>query len=455
MDWRYFFESILDAAWILERCLEAVAWVLLCRGIPRKWEDIIQSLAELAILTVMFFVITANGMVYGGDFRHLILTLCRGAVCAGYLLSSAPYSRKTVFVVWMAFFGAEAGLTALGGQISFLIGNLVVKGTVEGVVRILFRVVEIPLALILRWLNFDEFGTIPKSGMTMLVVGDMGLMMLYFVESLWLLTSTRIVATLAIAYFCMVAMEVLASYCLYQMCREQTEILNLQAEHQRLISEKETMITTQTRIEELRSIRHDLKNQYAYMQILLEEGRYQELEAYFHQISGVIPSPLSYIDCGNQTVNTILNMEFGKAKRENIAISYQLVVPPVLPFTEGDLCAILANILDNSIEECCRMRDTTGETPDIRLEIYPKQSYLLIVCSNATDRETLQRQAHGLRTTKKDDTLHGFGTRIISKTAERNNGCAQFRLENGRFICKVMLDLMEGERHANQNSSDG
>lgn len=449
MDWRHFFQNVLDAAWILEKILEALPWVLLCRGLPRKWEDWVQSLAELAVAISLFFLLGAVCVACCGDMVHFVWALLHGGLAAAYLYAYAPYGHKTAFVLWTGFFAVENALVSLGGQLSFLAGTYIRQGVLEGVIRVTFHMIKLPLVLVLRQMNLDEFGSVPKSGMTMLIAGDVGLMLLSFAEAHWLLASTGIVTILAITYFCMLCMEVMACACLYQMCREQAEILNLQAEQQRLLGEQETMMAAQTRIDELRSIRHDLKNQYAYMQILLEGGRYQELERYFGQVSQAMPLPLNYVDCGNRVINSILNMEIGKAKRENVSITHQLVVPPVLPFSEVDLCAILANLLDNSIEECCRMRNTTGVTPEIHLEIYPQKSYLLIVCSNATDRESLERRRQGIRTTKGDDNLHGFGTRIITKTAERNNGCADFRLENGRFISTVMLDLMGGQNNAN------
>ncbi len=448
MTWQIFFSEILDTAWVASVFLPALAWVLLCRGLSTKRLNILYSLAELAVLTALFSLGSAVSMVYSGNMRQVVWALIRGSIAFAYLSIQAPYGKQTSFVLWTALFGTECALTALGGQLSYLTGAFIVKGALEGAVRVFFFLMELPVALMLRRMNFDEFGAIPKSGMYMLLAGDVGILLLHIVESQWFCSGVEIVTTLAIAYLCMVCMELMAGNAMYHMCREQTAILTLQAEQQRLLSEKETMLAAQTRIDELRSIRHDLKNQYAYMQILLEEGRYAELGSYFRQVSEAMPKPLNYVDCGNNVINSILNMEINKAKRENIPVVHQLVVPPVLPFTEGDLCAILVNLLDNSIEECRRLRDTTGGEPEIRLEIYPQRSYLLIVCSNPTNREKLERSPHGIRTTKGDDNLHGFGTRIISKTAERNNGCADFRLENGRFISKVMLDLMEGEHHA-------
>lgn len=48
-----------------------------------------------------------------------------------------------------------------------------------------------------------------------------------------------------------------------------------------------------------------------------------------------------------------------------------------------------------------------------------------------------------LISTKRDGQLHGYGTAIIRRIAEQYNGVSRFRIENGRFVADVMLELEE------------
>ena len=77
----------------------------------------------------------------------------------------------------------------------------------------------------------------------------------------------------------------------------------------------------------------------------------------------------------------------------------------------------------------------------VRLEIYPHQSYLYIRCLNTTDKTAIERRLKGLRTTKRDAELHGYGTQIIAKLAEKYNGLADYTIKDGIFEAKVMLDM--------------
>lgn len=69
-----------------------------------------------------------------------------------------------------------------------------------------------------------------------------------------------------------------------------------------------------------------------------------------------------------------------------------------------------------------------------------------MLCRNTTSRTELARFRRGLRTTKGDDRLHGYGTRIISKIAEKYNGCAEFGLSDRMFVAKLLLDMTVEEK---------
>ncbi len=446
-----FLTSILDAAWVMEQVLVTLAWVILCHGIPRQREHIRRWMGNFVLLFLGMVAADVGMIVVLPRFIPPVWSLTMGVVSMVYLQLCSDYRRGTSLVLWCSQFAGMVALTVMAGQLSILTGEYLAKGAAEGLVRSLMYLCMIPLALYLRRFNFSEFETVPRSGMALIIAGDVCIVGLYLMESMWMRTDYQMILMVIGSHLSLFTMVIFAIYAMYAMCREQTEVIALQAERQRLIAEQENMKMVQASLEDLRCVRHDLKNQYAYMQILLDSGRYSELSDYFRQVAENLPQGLNYVDCGNTSMNTILNMEIGKAKQRDIPVQTNLVVPPVLPFPEDDLCAIVANLMDNAIEECGRFLSAGGEQGHIRLDIYPQKSYLFIMCRNRTDRKTLQRHRRGLRTTKSDEKLHGYGTRIVTKTAEKYNGAAEFTLEDGEFVAKVLLDMMEGKPYADQN----
>lgn len=439
---------VMDAAWFLEVVIWALSWTILCHGWPRRLQRLGQRTAELLLLAVATGVGQVAILLLTGTGLYLLLQLVlQGVLGALLLFFRSEYHEKARLVMWCSMLAGGFAINSIAGQCSFLIGQFLATGFAEGAVRCVVSLLTVPLAAYLHSFSFEEYEQVPGSSLGAILIGDVSIIAMNVLEVLWANVDYRITVVFLVAYIFLLLMILAAMRGMRDMLVEQKEIVELQAERQRLHSERELARVTEDNLEDLRSIRHDLKSQYSYMQILLSQQRYRELEEYFRQSSeNLLPQLGQFIDCGNRVVNTILNMEFAKARKAEVTFVCQLVVPPVLPFGEDDLCAMLTNLLDNAIEECARLRRMGWEDALLRLEIYPQKSYLFVLCRNVTDRTELVRSGRGLRTTKGDEQLHGHGTRIVTKIAEKYNGCAEFALSDGMFVAKLLLDMTVEER---------
>lgn len=440
--------QVMDAAWFIEVAIWALAWIALCHGRVWRPQHLGRRAAELLFIAAAIAAGQFAILLFVGTSLYLLLqVILQGTVGALLLHFRSRSHRKARLVMWCSMLAGGFAIHSIGGQCSFLVGQFLSKGFAEGAARCVIALLTVPLALYLHSFGFEEYEQVPASGLAAILIGDASIIAMNVLEMFWANTDYRITVVFLIAYLFLLLMILAAMRGMHDMLVEQNEIVELQAERQRLHSERELARVTQDNLEDLRSIRHDLKNQYSYMQILLSQRRYGELEEYFRQSSeNLLPQLNQLLDCGNRVVNTILNMELAKARKAGVDIDHQLIVPPVLPFGEDDLCAVLTNLLDNAIEECARLIRAGRENVSLRLEIYPQKSYLFLLCRNFTDRTQLVRSGQGLRTTKGDDRLHGHGTRIVSKIAEKYNGCAEFALSEGMFVAKVLLDMTVEER---------
>lgn len=439
---------VMDAAWFLEVVIWALSWTILCHGWPREPRRLWQRAAELLLLAAATGAGQVAILLLAGAGPYLLLQVVLQGVLGTLLLHfRSECHKKARLVMWCSMLAGGFAINSIAGQCSFLIGTFIAKGFAEGAVRCAVSLLTVPLAVYLHSFGFEEYEQVPGSSLRAILIGDVSIIAMNVLEMLWANADYRITVIFLVAYLFLLLMILAAMRGMHDMLAEQKEIVELQAERQRLYSERELARVTEDNLEDLRSIRHDLKNQYSYMQILLSQRRYGELEEYFQQSSeNLLPQLGQFIDCGNRVVNTILNMEFAKARKAEVSFAHQLVVPPVLPFGEDDLCAVLTNLLDNAIEECTRLRRMGREDASLRLELYPQKSYLFVLCRNATDRTELVRSGRGLRTTKGDEQLHGHGTRIVTKIAEKYNGCAEFALSDGMFVAKLLLDMTVEER---------
>lgn len=439
-----FWDTIMDAAWIVETLLSVTAWVILCWK-KENWKILIPAaLGLFAVQTVggsLLFAVLGMSGIY-----PLCYKLLKGATFFLFLYVFSAFQWKTKLLIHFALFNIIQTVTSLSGQCSILIGAALFPGAPEAIVRCAIQAVIPLIAVYLRKHDFDNYPIVPISCIWLEIVLCVGILVVNVVETFLITDNTAVVISFMASYFSLALTSLMMIHAVHTMCAEQKDIIDLQAEKQRFQTEREMRHLAQNTLDDLRSIRHDLKNQYSYMEILLAEKRYDELNAYFHKLQENMPEQLNLIDCGNHTVNIVLNMEFAKLRSDRISVEHQLVVPPVLPFPDREMCSILANLLDNAGDECRRLLKNGWTNAKLRIEIYPHQSYLYIRCMNSTDREALERSGTGLLTTKHDKQLHGYGTKIIAKLAEKYNGCAQYHLENNMFVAQVMMDMTwEGE----------
>lgn len=375
---------VMDAAWFLEVVIWALSWTILCHGWPRRLQRLGQRTVELLLLAVATGVGQVAILLLTGTCLYLLLQIVLQGALGGLLLHfRSEYHEKARLVMWCSMLAGGFAINSISGQCSFLIGAFLAKGFAEGAIRCAVSLLTIPLALYLHSFSFEEYEQVPGSSLGAILIGDASIIAMNILEVFWANADYRITVIFLVAYIFLLLMILAAMRGMHDMRAERNEVVELQAERQRLHGERELARMMEDSLEDLRSIRHDLKNQYSYMQILLSQRRYGELEEYFQQSSeNLLPQLGQFIDCGNRVVSTLLNMEFVKARKAGVAFTHQLVVPPVLPFGEDDLCAVLANLLDNAIEECARLGRAGREDASLQLEIYPQKSYLFVLCRN-------------------------------------------------------------------------
>lgn len=192
----------------------------------------------------------------------------------------------------------------------------------------------------------------------------------------------------------------------------------------------------QENIEDLRKMRHDMKNQYEYMKMLLNQKDYAKLEAYFSDMSESAFVPLNYIDCGNSDISAVMNMEVHKAKNEGIAISHSLLVPAQLDISSFDLSRFLSNIVDNAIESV--KRDNL-ENATVAVEIFYREPYLVFNIQNPVSNALPPDKRLTISTSKNDPLVHGYGKKIIDEIAHSYYGQVKYEVKDSKFVVTAML----------------
>lgn len=214
-------------------------------------------------------------------------------------------------------------------------------------------------------------------------------------------------------------------------------------------AEKNMMTVTETNLSHLRSVRHEIVNQMAFMKIFLENGEYEELKKYFDGFAEKIDSVMNLIDCGNKVFNAVLNIEIAKANEKRIKIDTKISVPKKIGIKEYDLSSLLLNLLNNAIEY---LSDRPELTQSVFLAANIANSVLFVSCKNEI-RKGEEAFARSLVTRKTDKDSHGYGTKVIKSIVEKYDGDVDFRTENGKFIVDAFLNE-EREKEDEQKDTE-
>ncbi len=176
--------------------------------------------------------------------------------------------------------------------------------------------------------------------------------------------------------------------------------------------------------ENIRKIRHDMKNQLTVLSILLTDGKTQEAENILHKLCDSVDSVKGSIS-GNLFIDAILRQKMNEYQDIEFHLDIQVTKDCVI---DGKyIISLLSNIIDNACEELRRIKET-----DFNLQINGNQSQMMIKAQNKCRNDINLK-------TDKDKLEHGYGLKIIHEIAHKYNGNVLIDLKNGFFDIRVFL----------------
>lgn len=187
--------------------------------------------------------------------------------------------------------------------------------------------------------------------------------------------------------------------------------------------------------EEIRRIRHDMKQSYQVLQQFVVENKFNELAEYLPQICEQINKISSAVDTNHSIINAILNTKLSFAKNQGIKTLCSSVKQiHAEKIEEIDLCHLIGNMMDNAIEATLKI--SSEKTKYVEVSIIERNAMILITVRNSYEDVLIDE---GLNTSKNNKANHGFGIKTIRKIAKKYQGSADFYIEGDLFCCSVML----------------
>ncbi|MDD3174191.1 MAG: ATP-binding protein [Herbinix sp.] len=192
--------------------------------------------------------------------------------------------------------------------------------------------------------------------------------------------------------------------------------------------------------QEIRSIKHEMKNHFACINGLYKANKHQEMEQYISQLIEDSNMSTDLFDTGNDIVNAILNDAQSRYRKDLIAIRLEGGFPQKFNIAPMDLCVIFANIISNAVEAIQRMdrKDESFAYVDVKISSFKNDLYIDVKNPIGNNIEV---QNGRLITSKKDNTLHGFGVKNVIQRVEKYQGTYNFGIQNNYFFIEINMKI--------------
>lgn len=189
----------------------------------------------------------------------------------------------------------------------------------------------------------------------------------------------------------------------------------------------------------IRNIKHDMENHLVCIREYMEREDWHYAKKYIEDLLNCKDNfkMNSHIESGNIVIDALLNYKNHIMKKQGIEMKTHIEVPYNFHFNDADICMILGNCLDNSIDAVSKIDDTKHKIVKVEI-IYRKNSLLLLISNPYVG--TLKKDMDGnFVTTKPDAENHGIGLNSVRKAAKKYDGLVKISTENNVFTVQILL----------------
>lgn len=184
---------------------------------------------------------------------------------------------------------------------------------------------------------------------------------------------------------------------------------------------------------EVQLLRHDLKRYLVTYRQLLQEGKYEVIEADIDKILGKRLNTNHCVYTENTILNAVICEKMEQCSIKNIKIEVQVNADKDMDSMEYGV--VLSNLLDNAIEAEEQEKE---ENRYICLNMGVEQNMIHLVVSNYISESVLQNNAL-LETSKKNKQLHGIGLRGVKEFVNNKEGEIEIFEENHMFVVHICV----------------
>ncbi|MBP3475153.1 MAG: GHKL domain-containing protein [Lachnospiraceae bacterium] len=232
-----------------------------------------------------------------------------------------------------------------------------------------------------------------------------------------LLSNAKVPNQIAMLGLSIICLLNVSTYFLYEKVidsnREKMQIVVMKQQVKMYANQLDVVKQSQ---QNLRSMRHDMKNHLLKINSYLQNGKYDEAEAYIEQMEGELEIAKEYVRTGNFEIDSILNYKLGIAENLGCVLKIEVDVPEQKFMSDFDFTILLGNLLDNGIEAI-----QNSEKKFLNIGIRYIKGILYVGIYNSYNGK-LNKRGGKLQSIKRDKKNHGIGLFNIKNIVNKYDG---------------------------------
>ncbi|MDO5402473.1 MAG: GHKL domain-containing protein [Eubacteriales bacterium] len=190
-------------------------------------------------------------------------------------------------------------------------------------------------------------------------------------------------------------------------------------------------------MEQIRTLRHDLKNHIGALHGMLNSGNVADALQYMKQFTDTLNTSDMYVQTGNSNLDAIINYKCAQAEQDGIKLELDIDISTKVKIEPKDFMTVFGNLMDNAMEAL----SSTENDKYIHVTMREEDNKLFIGVENPYYHELVQKN-NVLQTTKKDKMWHGIGMGAVRQTVEQYNGLMSVKHDKNVFKTNIMMKLV-------------
>lgn len=401
------------------------------------------------LLVLLFTVIYTALITYMNTLQTFSFATISVAVLYSFavlfILSSGKFLIKAVSTMLIWFFMHALDYT-VAYSIIMIVGKTIILSEgfellmSHGWIRILFAVVA-------RFLQITIFFVFRKLYPKLKILDNKNMFSLFIMSTISFVLMQGVTALTLTDSIKMMQIVVVFSFIFIILCLIAVIVaIYINSNHQKEKRESELMSLSNEMMErnfaELQNSQntihqqvHDFKNHIITINGMIDSD--VSAKKYIEDLLAVSYAQAQYCHSNNDVINSIINCKVIDAKAQNIPFEHRVNLSDTLHLSSVDICAILANQIDNALEACDKIPDTDKRF--VRVEIWQKEGFVFFKVINTTLANPFNSKHKLVSTKSNKGGLHGFGIKNISRAVSVYGGILKNDYKDGQFISIAMV----------------